>query len=126
MQCVRDSTRCWKGQSDSCLDLVFTNTPQKLSQVRTFTRGYSDHKLVIGTRYTKNIKENTRYTIKRSNKNFDKDMFLQRIRDMSLMDLYMCQNPNIAAELLTQKINSILDSMAPMKKIQMRKIMLLG
>ena len=121
VQCVRDSTRCWRGQSDSCLDLLFTNTPEKLSQVRAFTRGYSDHKLVIGTRFTKNIKDNTRYTIKRSYKNFDKDIFLQRVRETNMMDIYMSQDTNTAAEMLTAKINVILDSMAPIKKIQMRK-----
>ena len=49
IQCVRGTTRSWPGQADTCLDLVFTNVPEKLSEVQALVRGYSDHKLVIGT-----------------------------------------------------------------------------
>ena len=120
VQCVRGTTRSWPGQADSCLDLVFTNVPEKLSQVQSLVRGYSDHKLVIGTRYTKNIKESTRYVRRRSYKNFDEAAFLQKLREISMFDIYTCQNASQAADLLTNKINKILDEMAPVKKIQIR------
>ena len=120
VQCVRGTTRSWPGQADSCLDLVFTNVPEKLSQVQSLVRGYSDHKLVIGTRYTKNIKESTRYVRRRSYKNFDEAAFLQKLREISMFDIYTCQNASQAADLMTNKINKILDEMAPVKKIQIR------
>ena len=121
VQCVRSSTRSWSGQTDSCLDLMFTNIPEKMSKVYTFTRGYSDHKLVMGTRFTKNIKEHMRYTTRRSYRNFDKTIFLTKIREANMLDIYLCQDPNKASELLTQKLNSILNVLAPVKKIQIRK-----
>ena len=37
-----------------------------------------------------------------------------------MMDVYLCQDANMAAEMLTKKLNVILDEMAPVKKIQLR------
>ena len=72
-------------------------------------RGFSDHKLVIGTRYTKNIKESIRYVHKCSYKNFDEDLFLQRLKETSMFDIYICQDANQAAKLLSKKLNVLLD-----------------
>ena len=38
-----------------------------------------------------------------------------------MLDIYLCQDPNMAAMLLSKKINSILNLMAPVKKIQLRR-----
>ena len=37
------------------------------------------------------------------------------------MDLYMCQDVNMAVKLMSSKLTFILDTMAPMRTIQIRK-----
>ena len=120
VQLVRGVTRSWPGQTDSTLDLIFTNYPEKISETRALVRGYSDHRLILATRFTKNICERDRYTKKRSYKNFDEHSFIQKIRDLSMLDVYLCQDAGEAADLLTGKLNSVLDNMAPVRKIQTR------
>ena len=117
-QCVVGATRQGRvGQEDSGLDHLWTNNPGKMSQVYTKYNG-SDHKVIMGVRYNKLIKNRTRYVKKRSYKNFNEAVFLDKIRSTSWWDVYQTVDVNGAVELFTKKINSILDVMAPIKTFQ--------
>ena len=69
-QCVKAPTRSWPGQPDSCLDLIFTNTPDKISKPEVKIMGSSDHSLIMVRRFSKSFKQNIRYCKKRSYKDF--------------------------------------------------------
>ena len=52
-QCVVGATRQDRvGQPDSGLDHLWTNTPKKMSQISSQYNG-SDHKVIMGVRYSK-------------------------------------------------------------------------
>ena len=53
-------------------------------------------------------------------KNFNEDEFRSRVRKLSWFDVYSCDDSNQAAQLLTQKLTSILDQLAPIRTIQTR------
>ena len=113
-QCVVGATRQGRvGQADSGLDHLWTNTPGKMSQIYTQYNG-SDHKVIMGVRYTKIIKSSTRYVRKRSYKNFDESSFKKEIKNTSFWDVYLTNDIKV----LTSKINCILDQMAPIKTFQ--------
>ena len=117
-QCVVGPTRQGRvGQADSGLDHLWTNIPGKMSQIYTRYNG-SDHKVIMGIRYAKLVRSSTRYVRKRSFKNFGEAIFLERIKNTSWWDIYQTSDVNDAVQLLTNKINSILDDMAPVKAIQ--------
>ena len=117
-QCVVGATRQGRvGQADSGLDHLWTNTPGKMSPIYTKYFG-SDHKLIMGVRYAKMIRSSTRYVRKRSFKDFDETVFLQKIRDTSWWELYQSTDTDEAVQIFTTKVNSILDKMAPMKTFQ--------
>ena len=119
-QLVRGATRTWPGQVDAGLDHVYTNKPEKCSEVHTEFSGGSDHKLLRVTRFAKSLKSTTRYVRKRSFKNFDEAKFIEELKQLSWYDLYMTEDPNLAAEILTNSLNKILDELAPIKTIQVR------
>ena len=96
----------------------FTNKPEKTSKVEMVTTT-SDHKYIQVTRFAKGLKIKPRYVV-RSYKEFDENEFKAEIRKVSWFSLYMCEDVNIAAELLANKINTVLDRMAPIRKIQTR------
>ena len=50
-QMVNTPTRVWPGQPQSCLDHLYTNRPEKLSEVYTEYTGGSDHKVIKVTRF---------------------------------------------------------------------------
>ena len=117
-QCVVGPTRQGRaGQADTGLDHLWTNIPGKMSQIYTKYNG-SDHKVIMGVRYAKILKNNTRYVRKRSYKEFNPKLFLENIRNLSWWDLYQSTDVNIAVELFTEKINGILDKMAPIRTFQ--------
>ena len=57
---------------------------------------------------------------KRSVKSFVFSEFIDAINQLSWLDIYLCQDPNTAVKLLSDKITSVLDIMAPMRTIQIR------
>ena len=76
--------------------------------------------LIFATRYSRSIKASSRYVRKRSYKNFNPDDFVAAIQQVSWLDIYLSDDVNTAVELLSSKIIFILDTMAPMKTIQIR------
>ena len=120
VQCVNGPTRFENGVAASGLDHFWTTNPNKLSDVHTYFHGSSDHKIVIGTRFTKCVVRNQRYVKKRSYKNFKANVFIDAIQSTSWWDLYSCENPEEAVEIFTNKLTLILDEMAPVKKYQVR------
>ena len=114
-QMVSGATRFARGQPSTGLDHVYSNKPEKISQVQTFFTGMSDHKF---TRFSKSFKIIPRYVTKRCFKNFDDQMFRQKLAESNLDDILSCTDANEAAELLVTKLNCLLDQMAPVRTIQ--------
>ena len=83
--------------------------------------GSSDHRLIIATRYAKNIRANIRYCKKRSYTNFDEKLFMEEVGKISWWDVYACNDVDMAVEIFTKKLTDILDKMDPVKKFQIRK-----
>ena len=119
-QCVKEPTRHWPNQPSSGLDHYYTNRPDKLSPVQAQYRGGSDHMLIFAVRYANSIKAQPTYIRKRSFKNFNSSEFIDAVNQLSWLDIYLSTDVNTAVELLSAKINSVLDIMAPMKTFQVR------
>jgi hypothetical protein len=117
---VNTPTRAWPGQPQSGLDHLYTNRPSKLSSVYAEYTGGSDHKLIKVTRFAKSIRSNSRYVRKRCYKSFNEEDFRQKVRELSWYDLYLCHNLDQAVQLLTTKLTSLLDQVAPVRTIQTR------
>jgi hypothetical protein len=118
-QLVRGATRSWPGQADSCLDLIFTNQPQKTSEV-LIQSTTSDHNYIQVPRSTKGLKTQPRYVLKRSYRNFCEKDFLQEVERINWLPLYLSEDPNVAARLFEENLGSVLDRFAPLQMIQTR------
>ena len=119
-QLVMGATRLARGQPQTGLDHLYSNKPDKLSSVQTFIAGMSDHKLLKFTRFTKSFKQAPRFVKKRTFKNFDDNIFKERLSGCGLEAILLLTDTNSAAELLTFKLSIILDEMAPVSEIQTR------
>ena len=105
---------------DSCLDHLYTNQADKLSDVAALFNGASDHKLIYAVRRAKAIERNVRYIRKRCFKGFDYAGFKACINSVSWLDLYLSEDVNIAVDMLTKRVTTVLDKFAPVKIIQVR------
>ena len=121
VQCVHEPTHSWPGQVPSGLDHIYTNVPDKLSPAQIKFIGSSDHRLILATRYAKNMRQNIRYCKKRSYKDFDEAKFLEEVDKISWWEVYSCNDVDIAVDIFTQKLTEILDRMAPIKKFQIKR-----
>ena len=120
VQLISVPTHFWPGQKPSGLDHLYSNHPEKLSEVRAEFQGHSDHKIIFAIRNSKAPVSNPRIIRKRSYKNFDPTQFLQAVRNISWWEIYSCEDVDSAVQLFTNKLNNILNVMAPIKRIQVR------
>ena len=120
VQLVSVATRVSQGQEPSGLDHFYSNYPEKLSEVEAHYRGGSDHKIIFGVRYTRSAISKPRIVRKRMYKNFKADEFIHAVQNISWWEVYTCENVEEAVKIMTRKISSILDKMAPIKNIQVR------
>ena len=77
--------------------------------------------LIKAVRSSKVIHSTPQYIRKRCFKNFDSFKFKTAVRQIKWLEIYMSDNVNEAVNLFTHKILNILNDMAPMRKIQIRK-----
>ena len=120
VQLITGPTRVQRGQIPSGLDHYYTNRPHRANNIHTYYHGSSDHKLIFAVRHSQVKFSKPRITMKRCYKNFDPDLFLAEVRSISWWEVYSCDNPDSAAELFSNKLNTILNRMAPVKKFQVR------
>lgn len=119
-QLVTGATRMERGQPKAGLDHLYSNKPEKLSSIQTHFTGMSDHKLLKVTRFSKSFKQNPRFVRKRMFKNFNDDMFREKLSESDLGEILDITDVNEATEILVTKLNNILDHMAPVKTVQTR------
>ena len=119
-QLVTGATRIERGYPRTGLDHLYSNRPEKLSQVKTLLTGMSDHKMLKIIRYTKSFKTLPRYVRKRSFKNFNEEDFKLKLQESNLEEILTYCDVNAAAEGLVDKITRILDFMAPIRTFQVR------
>ena len=105
----------------SGLDHHWTNRPEKISEVEAHIIGKSDHKLICAVRHTKVVVQGHKYVRKRCYKRFDCDQFVEQVKLIQWWPVYECENVDRAVELLTQALTSVLDTMAPVRRIQLRR-----
>ena len=119
-QLVTTPTRLSAVGSPSGLDHIYTNRSDKCSEVQAEIQGGSDHKLIKITRFSKVSIRKARYVKKRSFKNFCPNQFCEAVKQISWYELYMCDSPSKAADILTKELSNILDRLAPVRTIQVR------
>ena len=119
-QLVQGVTRTWPGAESTLLDHHWTNQPGEVSNVHAYFQGASDHKMIFGIRRTRKAISKPKIIRRRSFKDFNPELFRAAVSNISWLEVYLCDDPDTAANLITIKINKILDEMAPVKVIQVR------
>ena len=119
-QLVTGATRMESGQPKTGLDHLYTNKPDKMSQVQTYHTGISDHKLLKFTRFSKSFRPRPRFIRKRMYKDFDSKKYMESLAASNLEEVLDCTDVNEATELLVNKITKVLDKMAPVRTVQVR------
>ena len=119
-QLVKDVTRSWPGQVDSLIDHFWTNDPSKVLSVTNKVRAVGDHNVITATIRTKGSNTRRLDTRKRSFKNFDPQVYRQKLENENWSDIFELSNVDLAYDFLESKVVGILDELCPLKTIQFR------
>ena len=120
VQLIKEKTRTWRGQADSCLDHVWTNCHNRTLNHFNTTRGQSDHNVIGITVSTRNIKIGTNNIVKRTWKNFDRDRCLEKFKKGDWNKILNETCVDVANTMLEEEILKIIDEEAPLKTVQIR------
>ena len=107
--------------SYSCLDHIFTNNEDKICQTGVVKSGLSDHYITFCTRKIIRGQIGKHNTIRvRSLRNYNIDVFLNRLHEVDWSIVTRCNNVNEAWVNFKNLITQVLDSIAPIKEIRIK------
>ncbi|KAI8505783.1 hypothetical protein Bbelb_161360 [Branchiostoma belcheri] len=111
-----------RGQSvvESCIDLVFTNQPDKCSKATIRTIGFSDHDAVMFSRKAKLQTTGPRTVHKRTYKDFNEETFHSDIKEAPWHLVYNFDDVNQATEMFSDILQDTCDRHAPIRKFTVR------
>ena len=120
-QIIRGFTRSWRGQRDFLVDQCWLTRPDRVISWTNESRGRSDHNYIDILFRTKNRNEKTHEVKKRIWKNFHPETFRNRICEIDWENFYECENIDTINDMFENKVRDVLEKIAPMKYIQLRK-----
>ena len=80
----------------SCIDHVYCNYKHRCSKITITSNGASDHDQLSYVRYSKNPPAPSRIIKKRLYKNFEKDGFIDDLKQVDWTDVYTCKDIDAA------------------------------
>ena len=120
-QVITGPTRFWPGTIPSHIDQCWSNTTEKILNIRNRTRGEGDHNLIsITFRLSGKIASNME-VLGRDWREFSTEEFKRRLSLTNWTSVLEAANPDIANYEFENKFSSLLESLAPMRKSQPRR-----
>lgn len=113
--CLKNGT-----MTSTCIDHIFTNTPQLCSKVLSVPIGCSDHNLIVIVRNTKIAKPGPKVIIKRSYKMFNQENFVNDVKNVCWSKVLSSTNPDEALSKFDEVLMPLVDKHAPLKKFTVR------
>ena len=119
-QIINDPTRI-TDTTESLLDHILVNTPNRISQSGVISKGISDHDMIYCTRKHFKEKSGKHNSIKiRSMKKYSPELFLEELNKISFPDYSTFQCVNAAYSDFISKLMSVIDKIAPIKEIRVK------
>ena len=125
-QVIRGVTRTWKGQCDSLVDQCWVNNPNRIISHQNELRGSSDHNLITVLVRTKDRCQATQEVSNRMWRNFCPVTFRERIKNIDWGEFYGTDSLDVKNTIFEEKVEQILEDLAPMRTIQIRKNIEIG
>ena len=113
IQLINEPTRK-TDTTQSLLDHILVNTPDKISQSGVIEKGISDHEIIFCTRKHQKFKSGQHNSIKiRSMKNYSKELLLEKLDETEFPEYSTFQNVNEAYSNIITKLMVVIDKIAP-------------
>ena len=101
--------------------MTILNTADKISQSGVLRKAISDHDIIYCTRKHQMTKTGKHNNINiRSMKNYSKEIFLGKLREIQFPNFRNFENINEAYQTFFDKIMAVIDKIAPLKEIRVK------
>ena len=112
-----DFTRYVSHQPPSCIDHIYSNCPNNITNISTDRNIFSDHCTIIGQYNSKEQIYQQKFFIKRNFQLLTKNALTNYIQSsLPLQSIFQSQDPNYIASTFTYEINNIINIIAPPPK----------
>ena len=117
-QVIEGVTHTWPGASDSLIDHSWVNHPEKVLSKKNIINTASDHNIIGIVYRLSGVVYNSQEFQKRKWTNFDQVRFNNKICNVEWDQLYQMSDVNLACDFLESNLLEIIESEAPVIKIQ--------
>ena len=115
------TSKFWPNVDDSLIDHLWTNSPALVLSTRNIINSVADHNLIELVLRLKGRHTSPREFIRRCWNNFHPPTYRNLISNIDWSPMYQMQNIDLANNFFEEKIVNILESQAPMTKVQHSK-----
>ena len=115
-----ENTRFARNTRDSCIDHIYSNVPNKITDIKTHKNAFSDHSFVTAYYHSKEQYYNPKFIKTRNFRQLNKHSLLLAVEQSDLDQIFNYQDPNVIAEMLQIELNTIINTLAPAKVVQYR------
>lgn len=116
---INKPTRITKN-TESCLDVILTNTPSFIQEADTYEAGLSDHKMVFAVLNTKVLKPKAKTFYRRTFKTFDQVRFCEDLSKVPFSTAFTFDDIDDIYWAWEKLYLDVLDEHAPVKSIKRR------
>ena len=120
-QLVREATRFWPSKDDSLIDHFWTNSPEKILNVRNLARAAADHNVLEVTIRIKGKDTENQEFRKRNWKTFNLENYVKKAGEIKWEEFYRIENLDAAQYWMECKLTQLLDNEAKWMTIQPRR-----
>merc|ERR1712240_873999 len=106
----------------SCIDHIYSNSPQKITHITTINNGYSDHAILTATYHTKAPINNPKIIYIRPKHLLSEHNLNEYLNNNDIIQTaYNYTDPELIAEIIMREYNNIIEIIAPQTKRQVKK-----
>lgn len=110
-------------KTSTCIDHIFTNSPELCKKIFSVPIGSSDHNLIIVVRNIKVSNPGPKMILKRSYKLFNQEVFVNDVKLICWSEVLAANNPEIALLKFNNLFLPLVEKLAPLKKSTVRNAM---
>ena len=119
-QIIEGPTRFWVGQTPSLIDHCWVNRAEKILEIKNVCRSAGDHNFISIRYRIKGVDGKMNDILKKKRTNLDPEEYRSRISLIDWSPMYEMTNIDLVNSYFGEKILEVLDSMAPIIKLQPR------
>ena len=118
LQHNHENTRFVRHHKESCIDHIYSNVPNKISDVKTHRNSFSDHSFISAVYHSQEQCYNPKFIKTRNFRNLNKTSLHLTLDQSEIDRVFNFTDPNVISNILQTELNTVINTLAPAKVVQ--------